>query len=71
MPYTHYLNTTDYYDWWLRSPGATQDCAACVGRFGDVKVEGEVVLSEDVSIRPAMWVDLNKVKDVGLEMTEE
>ena len=71
MAYQHYLNTTDYYDWWLRSPGKTQDYAAFVGRFGDVNVEGEVVLTEDVSIRPAMWVDLNKVKEVGLELTSE
>jgi len=71
MLYTHYLNTTDYYDWWLRSPGKTEDCAACVGRFGDVNVEGEVVLSEAVSIRPAMWVDVTKVKEVGLKIAVE
>lgn len=62
MAYTHYLNTTDYYDWWLRSPGETQDFAAFVGRFGDVNVEGEILAAESVSIRPAMWVDLSKVK---------
>lgn len=71
MAYTHYLNTTDYYDWWLRSPGKTADFAAFVGRFGDVNVEGEILAAESVSIRPAMWVDLNKVKEVGLEMNIE
>lgn len=70
MPHQHYLNTTDYYDWWLRSPGKKPDMAACVGRFGDIMMEGQWVATEEVSIRPAMWVDLNKVKEVGLEITE-
>ena len=71
MAYTHYLNTTDYYDWWLRSPGKTADFAAFVGRFGDVNVEGEILAAESISVRPAVWIDLNKVKEVGLEMTGE
>ena len=71
MPHQHYLNTTDYYDWWLRSPGESSEKAACVGRFGDIMMEGQWVDTEEVSIRPAMWIDLNKVKGVGLEMSLE
>lgn len=71
MPGTHTLNTTDYYDWWLRSPGAMEDYFASVGRFGDIMEEGQWSSDEEVSIRPAMWIDLNKVKEVGLEMTGE
>ncbi len=71
MPYQHYLNTTDYYDWWLRSPGKEPDMAACVGRFGDIMMEGQWVDTEEVSVRPAMWIDLNKVKEVGLERSSE
>ena len=71
MPHQHYLNTTDYYDWWLRSPGESSEKAACIGRFGDIMMEGQYVDTEDVSIRPAMWIDLNKVKEVGLEMIGE
>lgn len=71
MPGTHILNTTDYYDWWLRSPGEAEGYFAGIGRFGDIMVEGQWRSDEEVSIRPAMWVDLNKVKEVGLEMTEE
>ena len=71
MPHQHYLNTTDYYDWWLRSPGESSEKAACVGRFGDIMMEGQYVDTEDVSIRPAMWIDLNKVKEAGLEMAVE
>ncbi|MGN1083508.1 MAG: DUF6273 domain-containing protein [Lachnospiraceae bacterium] len=71
MPYQHYLNTTDYYDWWLRSPGKEPDMAACVGRFGEIMMEGQWVDTEAVSIRPAMWVDLAKVKEAGLEMDVE
>jgi len=71
MPYEHYLNTTDYYDWWLRSPGESSEKAACVGRFGDIMMEGQWAYTEEVSIRPAMWVDLTKVKEAGLEMDIE
>lgn len=71
MPHQHYLNTTDYYDWWLRSPGESSEKAACVGRFGDIMMEGQRVVTEEVSVRPAMWVDLNKVKGVGLEISLE
>lgn len=63
MPGTHTLNTTDYYDWWLRSPGAMEDYFASVGRFGDIMEEGQWSSDEEVSIRPAMWIDLNKVKE--------
>ncbi|MGN1085155.1 MAG: DUF6273 domain-containing protein [Lachnospiraceae bacterium] len=71
QPYQHDLNTTDYYDWWLRSPGENSENAACVGRFGEIMMEGQWIVTEDVSIRPAMWIDLNKVKEVGLEMDVE
>lgn len=71
MPYQHYLNTTDYYDWWLRSPGESSEKAACVGRFGDIMMEGQWVDTEEVSIRPAMWVDVSKVKEMGLTMAVE
>lgn len=64
-------NTTDYYDWWLRSPGKNSTYVACVERFGEVILEGKSVFDYQVSIRPAMWVDLNKVKEVGLEMDGE
>ncbi len=71
VPHQHYLNTTDYYDWWLRSPGESSEKAACVGRFGDIMMEGQWVDTEEVSVRPAMWVDLTKVKELGLEMVVE
>lgn len=71
MPYQHYLNTTDYYDWWLRSPGESSEKVACVGRFGDIMMEGQWVYTEEVSVRPAMWVDVSKEKEMGLTMAVE
>jgi len=70
-PQEHRPNTTDYYDWWLRSPGETEEHVACVGPFGDIMEEGQLVDSSKVSYRPAMWIDLNKVKEVGLKMAIE
>lgn len=45
--------------WWLRSPGYTQCYAACVhsrGNLGEQKC-----IAEDICIRPAMWIDLEKL----------
>ena len=46
--------------WILRSPGAEQDCVASVGSEGELYGHGEVWQVPD-SIRPAIWVDLDKV----------
>lgn len=63
-------NTTDYYDWWLRSPGETNEKMVCVGRSGAILMKGEWTTCEEVSVRPAMWIDLEKVKEIGLGMEE-
>lgn len=70
-PQEHRPNTTDYYDWWLRSPGKTEEYAACVGQFGDIMKDGQLVYDSQVAYRPAMWIDLSKVKEIGLEMAVE
>ena len=45
--------------WWLRSPGCNQLDAACVHARGCV---GEQMCSnKDTCVRPAMWVDCNKI----------
>ena len=45
--------------WWLRSPGYTQNYAACVYNVGDVYESGDVVDRGDRAVRPALWIDLN------------
>lgn len=65
--YSYRKNTTDFYGWWLRSPGEWQDYAAYVGRFGNIELTGEDVERYDFSIRPAMWVDLSKVRQGRLQ----
>lgn len=50
----------DATHWWLRSPGCNQFDAACVRARGCV---GEQMCSnKDTCVRPAMWVDLDKIK---------
>lgn len=65
---TLHEDTTDFYGWWLRTPGDTDKKMVYVSGFGEIHLEG--VLADDLwmSVRPAMWVDLNKVKEAGLEM---
>ena len=44
--------------WWLRSPGGTQRCAACVFDDGFVGEYGYGVDDDDCGVRPAMWIDI-------------
>ena len=46
-----------FCDWWLRSPGYLQNLVAQVARLG-VLIAGNPA-SEDVAIRPALWLNLN------------
>ena len=72
VAYQHYPNITDYYGWWLRTPGESNESMAYVSKTGEIIDKGTFVADEMLSVRPAMWVDLNKVREVGVEtMTEE
>ena len=44
--------------WWLRSPGYSQRCAARVDSGGSVDCYGDYVSSDDVGVRPALWITL-------------
>lgn len=48
--------------WWLRSPGSYPNYAACVSKHGHIEPKGYYVygnsLCEDISVRPAMWIQL-------------
>lgn len=45
--------------WWLRSPGYFQDRAAPVRSDGSVECRGFLVYSDDVCVRPALWINLD------------
>ena len=47
--------------WWLRSPGFDSHYAALVIFAGSVSAHGNYVCSNKSAVRPAMWIDLNKV----------
>ena len=42
--------------WWLRSPGDDTCVAAIVDNAGYVNVGGRYVYSDDVGVRPALWL---------------
>ena len=51
-----------YSFWWLRSPGKFQYCAAAVfDNSNDISEYGEVA-HRFHNVRPAMWIDLSKIK---------
>ena len=45
--------------WWLRSPGSTQDGAACVYGDGSVYYRGDYVSRGNGCVRPALWINLD------------
>lgn len=45
--------------WWLWSPGEGQSRAANVIHNGDVYNFGDLVYSNNVAVRPALWIDLD------------
>jgi len=49
-------------DWWLRTPGYRQTGAAAVSYSGGVSSYGNGICQEYIAVRPAMWIDLSKVK---------
>ena len=44
--------------WWLRSPGFTENYAACVAVNGDLLAAGDDVSKKDIAVRPALWLSL-------------
>ena len=52
-------NSTGNCRWWLLSPSYIMNYAALVYSGGDVDERGDYVLSDDIAVRPAMWIDLN------------
>ncbi len=47
--------------WWMRSPGATWGCAACVHYDGNVALFGNRV-TNICAVRPAMWISLEDLE---------
>ena len=50
-----------YGIWWLRSPGVQQNRAAVISCGGLVGARGNLVHCTDCGVRPAMWVDVDKI----------
>lgn len=53
-----WLGENNNCDYWLRSPGGSQDYAANVYSDGSVLEGGYGVYNDDCGVRPALWVNL-------------
>lgn len=51
-----HANKYNHSAWWLRTPGYTQEYAACTYWEGGVNTVGGKVNSEDIGVRPAIWI---------------
>ena len=47
--------------WWLRSPGVQQNRAAVISCGGLIGARGDFVHCTGCGVRPAMWVDVDKI----------
>ncbi len=64
--FTYWLS--ENAEWWLRTSGKSNLYVSVVTKDGDVSREGRVVYSEDIMIRPAIWVDLSSLS--GSQQTD-
>ena len=58
----HVDSATGNCRWWLRTSGVNQARAANIGTDGAKQVEGRVVSTDYIGVRPAMWIDLSANK---------
>lgn len=56
------FNDNGYAFWWLRTPGSSMDTEMLVSKTGEINKSGSYVYLRNRGIRPALWVDLNKLK---------
>lgn len=55
------FNDNGYAFWWLRTPGSSKDTEMLVSKTGEINKSGSYVYLRNRGIRPALWVDLNKI----------
>ena len=51
-----------FYTYWLRTPGATKRRMCVVEDNGTINLEGMSIDTEEVGIRPAIWVDSTQLE---------
>lgn len=71
IAYQHMPRITDYYGWWLRTPGFEKEWVAYVDNHGRINYRGEGNYTEVSSIRPAMWIDLNRVRELAAKQADD
>lgn len=57
-----YCNENDNTFWWLRNPGIEKYTQMLVSATGEINISGSYVYLCNRGVRPALWVDLNKIK---------
>lgn len=55
------LNDNDYVFWWLRTPGTVTGAQMFVSKTGIIVESGTSVFLKNRGVRPALWVDLEKI----------
>lgn len=57
-----YSVASDYMSWWVRTPGTEVEAQLFVSQKGEIDVRGTAPRTVNMGVRPAIWVDLNKIK---------
>lgn len=50
----------EYVEWWTRTPGEKRDTTCVVQIDGKVNPDGVINNSNNIAIRPAIWIDIDK-----------
>ena len=59
------------YQWWLRTPGSEQKKVCVVTPDGRIDFGGVSSSADEIGVRPAMWIDLDVIKNLIFNNTEE
>ena len=46
-------------EWWLRTPGSDSTSVVYISMDGSIRTDGAYIYSPSLTVRPAMWIDLN------------
>lgn len=61
----------EFFDgWWIRTSGKDTESVLYVNQQGEIVLDGAYVESGYIAVRPAMWVDLDKVEQISETMND-
>ncbi len=76
--YESKFDSEDLNSWWLRSPGKSNNYAACITKYGAISEDGFEVTRSGNGVRPALWIRISSTEEadeilsqIGFSVTDD